>query len=250
MVDSHTHLDFCEPPDAELVARAEAAGVTRIVTVGTTGASCRAALSAAETFPQVYAAIGRHPNEATAFDDADFAELQALAAHPKCVAIGETGLDYYRDRASRPDQLRAFEAQIGLAQETGKPLVIHIRAALQDTLATLQANAREVRVVLHCFSIPERIEECLQQEDWWISFAGNLTYPKASDLREAATQVPVDRLLVETDAPFLAPQAVRGSANEPANVIHTAQVLAEMRGLAYAELACAIERSAGRLFEW
>ena len=114
MIDSHTHLDVCEPPDTELVAAAEAAGVTRIVTVGTTGASCRAALAAAEAFPQVYAAIGRHPNEATGFDDADLAELQALAAHPKCVAIGETGLDYYRDYAPQSDQERAFHAQIEL----------------------------------------------------------------------------------------------------------------------------------------
>ena len=121
MVDSHTHLDFCEPPNAELVAAAEASGVTRIVTVGTTGASCRAALAAAEDFPQVYVAIGRHPNEATGFDDADLAELEALAAHEKCVAIGETGLDYYRDYAPHTDQRRAFEAQIELARSTAKP---------------------------------------------------------------------------------------------------------------------------------
>src|SRR5207244_2773716 len=112
VIDSHTHLDMCEPPDTELVARASDAGVTRIMTVGTTGASCRAALAAAEDFPQVYAAIGRHPNSAAGFDDADFAELEALAAHPKCVAIGETGLDFYRDYAPAADQQRAFEAQI------------------------------------------------------------------------------------------------------------------------------------------
>src|ERR1700751_265928 len=120
---------MCAPPDAELVARASEAGVTRIVTVGTTGESCRAALRAAEDFPQVYAAIGRHPNEATGFDDADLAELQALAAHHKCLAIGETGLDYSRDRSSKADQERPFSAQIELARETGKPLVIHTRAA-------------------------------------------------------------------------------------------------------------------------
>src|SRR5207302_565911 len=122
VVDSHTHLDICEPPDAELVEAAVEAGVHRIVTVGTTGASCRAALAAAEDFPQVYAAIGRHPNEATGFDDADLAELEALAAHPKCVAIGETGLDYYREYAPRADQRRAFEAQIELARQAAKPL--------------------------------------------------------------------------------------------------------------------------------
>ena len=250
MVDSHTHLDFCEPPDADLVEAAFEAGVKRIVTVGTSGASCRAALAAAEDFPQVYAAIGRHPNEATGFDDADLAELKALAAHEKCVAIGETGLDYYRDYAPREDQLRAFEAQIELARETGKPLVIHTRAADEDTLRVLDERAGGVRVILHCFSMADRIEECLGHENWWISFAGNVTYPKASPLRSAALRVPADRLLVETDAPYLSPQVVRGTPNQPANVVHTAQALALERRVPYEELEVAIERSAATLFGW
>src|SRR5579863_9062354 len=141
---------MCEPPDAQLVAAAVQAGVERLVTVGTNGASCRAALAAAEDFPQVYAAVGRHPNEATGFDDADLAELKALAAHPKCIAIGETGLDYYRDYAPRDDQRRAFEAQIELARDTGKPLTIHTRAADEDTLAILEERADGLRVILHC----------------------------------------------------------------------------------------------------
>ena len=250
MIDSHTHLSFCDPPDAELVAAAQRAGVTRILTVGTSGASCRAALAAAEDFPQVYAAIGRHPNEATGFDDADLAELQALAAHDKCVAIGETGLDYYRDYAPRADQQRAFEAQIELARQTGKPLVIHTRAAADETLATLDARADGVRVILHCFSMEERIEECLAHDGWWISFAGNVTYPKASALRAAALRVPAERLLVETDAPFLSPQAVRGKPNEPAHVVHTARALAVERRVPYADLEAAVERSAAAVFGW
>lgn len=250
MVDSHTHLEFCEPPDAELVASAAEAGVTRLVTVGTTGASCRAALAAAEDFPQVYAAIGRHPNEATGFDDADLAELAALAAHPKCVAIGETGLDYYRDYAPRADQERAFRAQIELARKTGKPLVIHTRAADEDTLRMLSADAHDLRVVLHCFSMAERIEECLEHEDWWFSFAGNVTYPKAEDLRLAALRVPAERLLVETDAPYLSPQVVRGKPNQPANVVHTAQALAVERRVAYDELEAALDRNAAAVFGW
>ncbi len=161
MIDSHTHLELCEPPDAELVAAAAEVGVSRIVTVGTDGASCRAALAAAEDFPQVYAAIGRHPNSATGFDDADLAELEALAAHPKCVAIGETGLDYYRDYAPETDQKRAFAAQIALARSVGKPLVIHTRAAEDDTLSMLSELAGGVRVILHCFSMADRIDECL-----------------------------------------------------------------------------------------
>jgi TatD DNase family protein len=250
VIDSHTHLDFCEPPDAELVARATDAGVTRIVTVGTTGASCRAALGAAEDFPQVYASIGRHPNEATGFDDADLAELEALAAHPKCIAIGETGLDFYRDDAPREDQQRAFEAQIRLAHETGKPLMIHTRAADDDTLATLISLAQGVRVILHCFSMPERIDECLEHDDWWVSFAGNVTYPKAQALRLAALRVPAERLLVETDAPYLAPQVLRGKPNEPANVVHTAQALAVERRVSYEQFDATIGRSAAAVFGW
>ena len=132
VIDSHTHLDSCEPPNAELVAEAERAGVTRMLTVGMDGASCRSALAAAEAFPQVYTAIGRHPNNATGFDDADLAELRALAAHERCVAIGETGLDFYRDYAPRADQERAFAAQIALAREVDKPLVIHTRATEEE----------------------------------------------------------------------------------------------------------------------
>jgi TatD DNase family protein len=250
VIDSHTHLELCEPSNAELVAAADDAGVRRIVTVGTNGASCREALAAAEDFPQVYAAVGRHPNESTAFDDADLAELRALAAHEKCVAIGETGLDYYRDYASRADQERAFLAQIELAHDTGKPLVIHTRAADDDTLRTLSERARGVRVILHCFSIADRIEECLSHQDWWISFAGNVTYPRSEALREAALRVPPERLLVETDAPYLSPQSVRGTANQPANVVHTARALALELRVPYAELETAIERSAATVFGW
>jgi TatD DNase family protein len=250
VIDSHTHLSLCEPPDAELVAAASEAGVTRIVTVGTDGASCRAALAAAEDFPQVYAAIGRHPNSATGFDDADLAELKALAAHEKCVAIGETGLDYYRDYAPRSDQERAFAAQIELAGETDKPLVIHTRAADDDTLAILDARASGIRVILHCFSMAGRIEECLAHEDWWISFAGNVTYPKAVPLREAMLRVPVDRMLVETDAPYLSPQVVRGQPNQPAHVVHTAQALAVERRVPYASLEAAMDSNGAAVFGW
>jgi TatD DNase family protein len=250
VIDSHTHLEFCDPPDAELVAAADQAGVSRMVTVGTTGASCRAALAAAEDFPQVYAAIGRHPNEATGFDDADLAELKALTAHDKCVAIGETGLDFYRDSAPRADQERAFQAQIELARETGKPLVIHNRAADAETIEILRDQAVGLTVVLHCFSMPELIDTCLAEPNWWISFAGNLTYPSAGELRAAALKVPAERLLVETDAPFLSPQVLRGKPNQPANVVHTAQALALERRVPYDELEAVIERNATSVFGW
>jgi TatD DNase family protein len=218
--------------------------------VGTTGASCCAALAATEDFPQVYAAIGRHPNYATGFDDADLAELEALAAHPRCVAIGETGLDYYRDYAPRADQERAFAAQIELARATGKPLVIHTRAAEDDTLRMLSERADGLRVILHCFSMAERIEECLAHPDWFVSFAGNVTYPKSEALRVAALRVPAERLLVETDAPYLSPQAVRGKPNQPAHVAHTARALAVERRVPYEEFEAAVDGSAAAVFGW
>ncbi|HEX2397723.1 MAG TPA: TatD family hydrolase [Solirubrobacteraceae bacterium] len=249
MIDSHAHLDMCSRPHADVVADARASGVDRVLTVGIDGGSCRAALAAAEAFPQLWVAIGRHPNSATGFDDADLAELRALAAHERCVAIGETGLDYHRDHASRADQMRAFVAQIELARDTGKPLVIHTRDAGDETLRTLDERADGLSVVMHCFSMVERLDECLER-DCWISFAGNLTYPSARELREAAARVPDNRLLIETDSPFLAPQPVRGRENEPAHVVHTARALAEARGYGYPALEAMLERNAAEVFGW
>ncbi len=250
MIDSHTHLHLCQEPDAELVAAADALGVTRMLTVGIDGASCRAALAAAEDFPQVYAAVGRHPNAARGFDDADLAELRALAAHERCAAIGETGLDFFRDSVPpREDQQRAFAAQIQLARETVKPLVIHTRAADEDTLAQLAGEADGVSVVMHCFSMPERLDECVKR-GYAISFAGNVTYKSAADLAGAAVRVPDELLLVETDAPYLTPQAVRKQRNQPAFVMHTAAFLAGIRGVSVAELGATVTRNAARVFGW
>ncbi|MBS1868168.1 MAG: TatD family hydrolase [Actinobacteria bacterium] len=251
MIDSHTHLTSCAPSPEELVRAAERVGVRRMLTVGTDGDSCRAALALAEDFPQVYVAIGRHPNHATGFDAADLAELEALAAHPRCRAIGETGLDFHRDWAPASDQARAFSAQIGLARATGKPLVIHTRTADQQTLDQLAAEAdpHGVRVILHCFSMADRVEECVAR-GYWISFAGNVTYPPNGALREAAKRVPDDKLLVETDAPYLTPQAVRKERNQPANVTLTAEALAAERGVAYEALEAQVERNAAELFGW
>jgi TatD DNase family protein len=249
VIDSHTHLHVCKPDDAELVAAAAGAGVKRMLTVGTNGATCREALLAAERFPQVFAAIGRHPNEAAGFDDADLAELTALAEHPRCIAIGETGLDFYRDPAPRVDQERAFAAQIELARATGKPLVIHTRAAEDATIATLREQAGGLDVILHCFSMAGRLEECIEQ-GWWFSFAGNVTYPKAQDLAAAAERVPAERLLVETDAPYLTPQAQRKERNQPAYVVHTARFVAQRRGMEYEGLEQLVERNAAALLQW
>jgi TatD DNase family protein len=249
MIDSHTHLDSCAPEEADLVKAATQAGVNRILTIGQDGDTGRAALAAADAFPQVYAAIGHHPNKATGFDDGHLAELQALAAHDRCRAIGETGLDFFRDYAPRADQERAFHAQIELARDTAKPLVIHTRSAEDDTIATLRERAAGVDVILHCFSMPDRLDECLA-EGWWISFAGNVTYPKNEDLAEAAARVPDDRILVETDAPYLTPQPMRKERNQPAYVTETAQFVADQRGQAYAEFEALVERNAAQLFRW
>jgi TatD DNase family protein len=249
VIDSHTHLHLCEQPDSELVAEAVAAGVTRMLTVGIDGASCRLALAAAEAYPQVFAAIGRHPNESHGFDEADLAELRALAMHERCVAIGESGLDFYRDGAPRADQERAFAAQIALARDTGKPLVIHCRAAEQQVLDQLASEADGVSVLLHCFSMPDKLAECVQR-GYTISFAGNVTYKSAADLAQAAKLVPDESLLVETDAPYLTPQAVRKHRNRPAFVMHTAQFIAELRGVSIEHLDAVVRANAARLFAW
>ena len=249
MIDSHTHLDSCAPPNAELVDEARRAGITRLLTVGTEEASNRTALAAAEQFPSVWAAVGRHPNHAQGFDDAALADLRELAQHPRCAAIGETGLDDFRDSCPRPEQERAFSAQIALARELVKPLIIHTRAADDDTIATLKAKADGVRVLLHCFSMPDRIDECVEA-GWWISFAGNVTYKKNAPLADAARRVPAGRLLVETDAPYLTPQAVRKHKNQPAFVTHTAAFLAEVRGEEPAAFAAHVEATAAELYGW
>jgi TatD DNase family protein len=249
VIDSHTHLDSCEPPNEELVAAAREAGLTRILTVGMDRESCRSALVAAETFDEVYAAIGRHPNMTAGVTDDDLADVAALARHERCVAIGETGLDLYRDRAPRADQERAFAFHIELARELGKPLIIHTRAADDATLAMLDAHADGVAVILHCFSMPDRLSECVER-GWWISFAGNVTYPAAGDLAAAARDAPSERLLVETDAPYLTAQVVRKQRNQPAYVAHTAAFVAQQRGISYEELDALVSANAAALFSW
>ena len=249
MIDSHTHLHADPAVAAEWVQAAREVGVTRILTIGTDAENSRKAQAAAEAHEEVWFAAGHHPNNATGYTDAQTDELREIARHPRCAAIGETGLDDFRDYAPRPDQERAFAAHIGLARELGRPLVIHTRAAEDDTIATLARDAAGLEVILHCFSMPDRLEECLDH-GWWISFAGNVTYPKARELAFAAEQTPLDRLLVETDAPYLTPQAVRKDRNQPAYVVHTARFVAERRGISYAELEAAVHANSARLFGW
>ena len=250
MVDTHCHLDHCEPPDSELVERAREAGLKRLATVGTDGESIGRALAAADDYPEVFAIVGRHPHETAGFKAGDLEQIERAAEHPKARVIGETGLDYYRDYAPRDDQRRAFEAQLELAGRLGMPVAIHTRAAEDHTFALLREHAgRLPAVILHCFSAPERLEECVEC-GYLCSFAGNVTYPKAIDLQQAAKQVPAELLLVETDAPFLSPQVLRSKRNEPAFVVHTAHHVAGLRGMSYEELELTVEENAARVFGW
>ncbi|HZT94210.1 MAG TPA: TatD family hydrolase [Gaiellaceae bacterium] len=244
MIDTHAHLGALGDAD-EAVERAAAAGVTRILTVGTDLDDCRRALALADRHDGVYAILGIHPHEAARVGSDAVREVCRMQNHPKAVAVGEIGLDWFRNYAPRDDQLRLFEAQLSMAADIGKPVVIHTRAADEDTLAGLADFAGTV--VLHCFSSPHMLPTALER-GWYVSFAGNATFPKAVDLRLAATQVPPDRILAETDSPYLAPQPVRGKRNEPANVVHTLQALAQARGEEPAELEALIERNAAACF--
>ena len=238
MIDTHAHLDALDEDPADVVARAHAAGVTRILTIGTAQA-----VELAAAHDGVYAVVGVHPHDAGR--EADLDELRRLLAHPKAVAVGEIGLDYYRDYAPHDAQQDLFAAQMALAVEVDKPIVIHTRAADEDTEQMLRGFGGTV--VLHCFSSPHLLPTALDR-GWYVSFAGNVTYKNATDLRLAATQVPAERILAETDCPYLAPQPVRGRKNEPAYVVHTLDALAQVRRVEPADLAARIEANATACF--
>ncbi len=246
MIDTHAHLDACRDEPEALVARARAAGVDRIVAVGSGIDSCRAALAVAEREPGVYAALGIHPHQAGDGEAGRLGELRELLAGERAVAVGETGLDFHRDYAPRDRQLALFEAELALAADLGKPVVVHSRAADEATAAALEGFAGTV--VLHCFSSSGLLDTALER-GYYLSFAGNVTYPNAYDLRAAARAVPADRLLSETDSPYLAPQPRRGLPNEPANVVHTIATLAAAREEDADELAARIDANATAAFD-
>jgi TatD DNase family protein len=245
VIDTHAHLDACADRPSALIRRARSAGVERIVTVGTGIDSCRAALELAELHEEVFAALGIDPHQAGDAEASRVEELRDLAEHDRAVAVGETGLDYFRDGAPRDRQRRLFEAQLELAADLGKPVVIHTRDADADTADLLAGFGGTV--VMHCFSSPGLLHTVLER-GYYVSFAGNVTYPKASDLRTAAAQVPAERILAETDSPYLAPQARRGRPNEPANVVLTLQELAKARGVDADDLGSQIDSNAAAAF--
>lgn len=250
-VDTHCHLDLA-PLAGELeavVARAQAAGVRQCVTIGTTVDASRENAALARRHAALYAAVGVHPNEAETVTDATFAAIEALTTEARVVAIGEVGLDYYRQHASIDRQAYALGGFLDIAQRRGLPLLIHCREAYEPLLDLLRQTAdAPVRGLIHCASGPAEFIEGALALGLSVSFAGNVTFPNAAALRALVPLVPEDRLLLETDAPFLAPQPVRGQPNEPAHVAHTAAALAELRGISLDALGAATSRNARRLF--
>lgn len=259
MIDSHAHVSRCPLPPEELLRNAADAGVERILTVGLDEKSNREQIALCEKFEGLFAAVGRHPNDSDGFDDGAAEDIEALAAHEKVRAIGETGLDFYRDTAEPEAQRRAFGAQAEIAARTGLPLVIHVRDregredAVAEVFGTLDRAAAgtgdSLTVILHCFSAPAWVERAAER-GWYCSFAGNVTYPANGELRDAAARVPQDLILVETDAPYLTPQSKRRERNQPANVVETARCVAEARGVSYESLNTAVSANAARLFRW
>jgi TatD DNase family protein len=245
VIDTHAHLDAGDAEPAEVLRRAREAGVERVIAVGSGIESCRHAVELAEREEGVYAALGIHPHQAGGEEAERLDDLRGLLASPRAVAVGETGLDHYRDYAPRDRQRELFDAQLALAGELGKPVVIHSRAADTETVAAL--DGFEGTVVLHCFSSPGLLDPALER-GWYVSFAGNVTYSNAYDLRAAARAVPSERLLVETDSPYLSPQPRRGRPNEPAHVVHTVAALAQARGEDVDSLAAQIDANANAAF--
>jgi TatD DNase family protein len=243
VIDTHAHLDALDDPEAAL-ARAHEVGVTRIVTIGTDPLSWAKMLPIVEEHDGVYGVAGVHPHASASHFEVD--ALERLLAHPKIVAVGEIGLDYYRDYAPREAQTKAFIYQLGLAKRAQLPVVIHNRAADDDMVSVLR-QWFDGTVVLHCFSSAALLTEAVEH-GWYVSFAGNVTYGNAEDLRHAARAVPAELILAETDCPYLAPQPVRGKTNEPAYVVHTVAALAEARGDDLDALAAQIDKNATAAF--
>jgi TatD DNase family protein len=246
-VDTHCHLFLLDREPPEVVEAARAAGVDRLLCVGVDAETSRRSLDLAESLPGVFATAGLHPHDAGTLDHGTGSRLEEMLHDPRCLGVGETGLDYFRMHSPVQDQHRVFRLHIDLARETGKPLVVHVRDAWPDILRLLDEGSAE-RVVIHCFSGDEDIaRECVAR-GYYLSFAGNVTYPKNAHLRRAAVVAPMDRLLVETDSPFLAPQKLRGTDNEPANVIVTLRAIAEERGDTFEALRDATAANSRSIF--
>jgi TatD DNase family protein len=248
VIDSHCHLDMVGGDVAGAVAAAQAVGVRRIVTIGVDVATSQWAARAADEHPDVYAAVAVHPNDVDGIGDDEYAEIERLAALPRVRAVGETGLDYYRDWADPEKQRTAFRRHIAIAKSTGKALVIHDRDAHDDVLRILDEEGAPERVVFHCFSGDAAMARTCAERGYVMSFAGNVTFSSAGALRDALTEVPLDLLLVETDAPFLTPTPHRGRPNASYLVPLTVRAMAQTRGEPVETVAGAIAATAERVF--
>jgi TatD DNase family protein len=246
-VDTHCHLFLLDDEPGVVVAEAREAGVGSLICVGIDPESSQRSLELAESFRGVFATAGVHPHTATDFDRGAGAVIEGLLAHPTVVGVGETGLDYYRRLSPVDDQRRVFRSHIALSRESAKPLVVHVRDAWDDALSILEEEQAE-HVILHCFSGDEEIAAEAIRRGYFVSFAGNVTYPNAERLRETARSVPAERLLVETDSPFLSPQAIRGRPNAPAHLMTTLGVLADARGLDLEEMVASTGGAARSAF--
>jgi len=248
LVDSHCHLDYASAEERpEIVARARRAGVGTLLTISTKLGEFEAVRAIAESDRDIWCSVGIHPHEAASDAPVNAAGLAALTAHPKAVGIGETGLDFYYEHSPRPQQEAVFRTHCAAARMTGLPLIVHTRDADAETVAIL-AEERPPAGVIHCFSTGRELAEKSLELGFYISFSGILTFAKAEHLRAIARDLPLDRLLVETDAPYLTPVPLRGKRNEPAFIIHTAQRLAELRGVSPDELARITTANFFRLF--
>ncbi|MDP9836594.1 TatD DNase family protein [Neorhizobium huautlense] len=253
LIDTHCHLDFAEfeAERDDIIARAHAASVKQMITISTRVHKLGDLLAITEKYPSVFCSVGTHPNNAGEELDIQTEDLVRLAnSHEKIVAIGEAGLDYFYDTQTPADQKTGLQRHIAAARETGLPLVIHSRSADEDMAEILREESGKgaFPFILHCFSSGAELARVGVELGGYVSFSGILTFPKSEDIREIAKTVPLDRLLVETDAPFLAPKRWRGKRNEPSYVINTAEVLAEVHGLSYAEMADITTENAFRCF--
>ena len=251
LVDSHAHLDggqFAEDL-TETVERATANGISHILTIGCDLESSAASIAVAEQFDQIFAAVGVHPHDATEIDPEALNKLRTMLSHPKVVALGEIGLDYYRDRSPREAQREAFRQQIRLANATKKPIIIHDRDAHAEVIDIVkEENGGQSGGVFHCFSGNlEMARQCLEL-GFYLSFTGTITYPKNTEIRDIIKAIPIDRMLVETDCPYLSPQKFRGKRNEPAYVRYTAEKMAEIKGLTIEDVARVTSRNCHDLF--
>jgi TatD DNase family protein len=247
MVDTHCHLFLLDREPSLVVEAAREAGVDRLICVGVDAATSSRSLELADSIEGVFATAGMHPHDADGFDAAAGARIEELLHDPRVLAVGECGLDYYRMRSPAEDQVRTLKVHIALSNETGKPMVVHVRDAWPDVLRVLDEGSAE-RVVIHCFSGDAAIAQECAARGYWISFAGNVTYPKNEHLRLAARSIDLERLLVETDSPFLAPQKLRGRDNEPANVGSVVEELARVRDEDVADVANATAKNARSAF--